>query len=442
MRKSSYLFFILCFFNLGVFSQEVVEGIVAVIGDKVILKSAIETQYLQLKQQGVLTSEDETKCQIMDELVLQKLLSHHAEVDSLEVTDEEVDNTINQRLEYFVQELGTEQNVEKYFNKSISEIRKEFTSLIMEQMLAQRMESKITSKVNLTPLDVQQFFNKIPQDSLPIFPEEIHLSQIIVYPSVDDDERKRLTTKLNEFKKRIQNGEDFSFLASLYSDDGSASQGGDLGFVKKGKFVPKFEAAAFRLQEGELSEIVETKFGFHLIQMVKRRGEQFNVRHILLKPKISAQSILEAQNTLDSILTLMQKDTLSFEQLALTYSQDESKNNGGVIVNPMTGSSAFVLQDLSVDISTTIEGLGQGQYSSPTVFTTLDGRKACRVIHVDKVIEEHKANLKDDYDRIYTVAMQEKKSETLKSWKLKKINETFIDIKDDYNCNWSVNWKL
>ena len=209
MRKSSYLFFILCFFNLGVFSQEVVEGIVAVIGDKVILKSAIETQYLQLKQQGVLTSEDETKCQIMDELVLQKLLSHHAEVDSLEVTDEEVDNTINQRLEYFVQELGTEQNVEKYFNKSISEIRKEFTSLIMEQMLAQRMESKITSKVNLTPLDVQQFFNKIPQDSLPIFPEEIHLSQIIVYPSVDDDERKRLTTKLNEFKKRIQNGEDF-----------------------------------------------------------------------------------------------------------------------------------------------------------------------------------------------------------------------------------------
>ena len=441
MIRSSFLLIYLCFFNLSVFSQQVVEGIIAVVGDKIILKSAIESQYLQLRQQGVIFDEKETKCQVLDELILQKLLSHHAEVDSLEVTEDEVNNTINQRLDYFVSELGSEQKVEKYFKKSISEIREEFAFLIKEQMLAQRMESQITSNVSITPLDVQKFFNRIPKDSLPIFPEEIHLSQIIVYPKVDEYERKRLIDKLNDFKKRIQNGEDFSFLASLYSDDGSASQGGDLGFVKKGKFVPKFESAAFGLQEGELSDIVETKFGFHLIQMVKRRGEQFNVRHILLKPNISKESIFNAKTKLDSLTTLMERDTLSFEQLALRYSEDESKNNGGVIVNPMTGSSAFVLEDLSIDISTTIDGLAQGQYSSATVFNTLDGRKSCRVIYVDKIIEEHEANLKDDYDRIYTVALQENKAKALETWKLKKVKETFIDVKDDYNCNWSESLK-
>ena len=175
--------------------------------------------------------------------------------------------------------------------------------------------------------------------------------------------------------------------------------------------------------------------------MVKRRGEQFNVRHILLKPNISSESIFNAKTKLDSLMTLMERDTLSFEQLALRYSEDESKNNGGVIVNPMTGSSAFVLEDLAIDISTTIDGLGQGQYSSATVFNTLDGRKSCRVIHVDKIIEEHEANLKDDYDRIYTVALQENKAKALETWKLKKVKETFIDVKDDYYCNWSESLK-
>lgn len=434
MRKSSIIIVLICALAHSISAQQVVEGVVAVIGDKVILKSAVETQYLQLRQQSTNFSDD-TKCQIINELILQKLLSHHAEVDSLVVTEEEVNSAINQRLDYFVSELGSEQKVENYFDKSINEIRNEFASLIKEQMLAQRMEGKVISDISITPQDVHLFYNKIPKDSLPVFEEEIQLSQLIVFPKVDEQERQRITKKLNEFKQRIQDGEDFSFIASLYSDDGSASLGGDLGFVKKGKFVPEFESAAFRLQEGELSNIVETKFGFHLIQMVKRRGEQFNVRHILIKPKISAQSIAVAKSKLDSIIGLMEKDTLSFEQLALRYSEDESKNNGGVIVNPLTGSSSFGLKELSVDISSTIDGLAQGDYSLPTVFSTFDGRTACRVIHIDKVIEEHEANLKDDYDRIYNVALKEKQSEGLQSWKQQKLKETFIDIKDDYNCN-------
>lgn len=439
MKRNSILI-ALCLLSFLGYSQNSVEGIVAVVGNKVILKSAVETQYLQMRQSAVV--DEEAKCQILDEMMFQKLLSHHAEVDSLIVTDDEVDKAIEQRIDFFVNQIGSVQKLEAYFGKSISELRDEFQTLFREQILGQRMESKVTSEVKATPKDVLQFYNRIPEDSLPIFPEEIYLSQLVVFPKVDNRERERITNKLNGFKQRIKDGEDFAFLASLYSDDpGSAKQGGDLGFVKKGKLVPKFESVAFRLQEDELSDIVETKFGFHLIQMVKRRGEQFKIRHILIKPKISVQAINDAKSTLDSLVNLMDSDTLSFEQLAVKYSEDESKNNGGVIVNPQTGSSSFVLKELDASVSSTIDGLSQKEMSKPTVFETYDGRKACRIIHVDRIIEEHKANLKDDYDRIQSVALQELKAVALQNWKKEKIEETYIDIKDDFGCEWSDNWK-
>jgi peptidyl-prolyl cis-trans isomerase SurA len=439
MKRNSIVI-ALCLLSFLGYSQNSIEGIVAVVGNKVILKSAVETQYLQMRQSAVVG--EEAKCQILDEMMFQKLLSHHAEVDSLIVSDDEVDKAIEQRIDFFVNQIGSVQKLEVYFGKSISELREEFQTLFREQILGQRMESKVTSEVKATPKDVLQFYNRIPEDSLPIFPEEIYLSQVVVFPKVDARERERVTNKLNGFKQRIQDGEDFGFLASLYSDDpGSAKQGGDLGFVKKGKLVPKFESVAFRLQEDELSEVVETKFGFHLIQMVKRRGEQFKIRHILIKPKISVQAINDAKSKLDSLVNLMDSDTLSFEQLAVKYSEDESKNNGGVIVNPQTGSSSFVLKELDASVSSTIDGLSQKEMSKPTVFETYDGRKACRIIHVDRIIEEHKANLKDDYDRIQSVALQELKSVALQNWKREKIEETYIDIKDDFGCEWSDNWK-
>jgi peptidyl-prolyl cis-trans isomerase SurA len=439
MKRNSILI-ALCLLSFLGYSQNSIEGIVAVVGNKVILKSAVETQYLQMRQSAVVG--EEAKCQILDEMMFQKLMSHHAEVDSLIVSDDEVDKAIEQRIDFFVNQIGSVQKLEAYFGKTISELREEFQTLFREQILGQRMESKVTSEVKATPKDVLQFYNRIPEDSLPIFPEEIYLSQLVVFPKVDAKERERITNKLNGFKQRIQDGEDFAFLASLYSDDpGSAKQGGDLGFVKKGKLVPKFESVAFRLQEDELSEVVETKFGFHLIQMVKRRGEQFKIRHILIKPNISVQAINDEKSKLDSLVNLMDSDTLSFEQLAVKYSEDESKNNGGVIVNPQTGSSSFVLNELDASVSSTIDGLSQKEMSKPTVFETYDGRKACRIIHVDRIIEEHKANLKEDYDRIQSVALQELKAVALQNWKREKIKETYIDIKDDFGCVWSDNWK-
>ncbi len=440
MKKISFLIISFQFFALSLVAQEIVEGIVAVIGDKAIFKSEVEQQYLQLKVSDL--KNNNLRCEVMQELMFQKLLIHHAEVDSLVVTDVQVNDAIDQRLEYFISQIGSEKKLEEYFDKTISQIREEFQTIFREQLLAQRMESKITSNLRVTPQEVFKFYNNIPKDSLPIFPEEIYLSQLVVYPKVDESERQRITKKLKGFRKRVQNGEDFSFLASLYSEDpGSSKVGGDLGFVKKGKLVPKFESVAFRLQEGELSNVVETKFGFHLIQMVERRGQEFNVRHILLKPKISSRSIENAKSKLDSIIKFMAKDSLSFEQLAIKYSEDESKNNGGRIVNPQTGSSSFVLEELEFSVSSTINGLKEGEYSRPTVFISFDGRKGCRIINVDRIIEEHKASLKEDYDRIQSVALQEKKVNALDKWKKDILKETFTDIKEDFDCVWIDNWK-
>ena len=440
MKKISLLVFSLQILTLPLLAQDVVEGIVAVIGDKAILKSEIEQQYLQLKASDVTNTN--LRCEVMEELMFQKLLSHHAEVDSLEVTEDEINDAIDQRIDYFISQIGSEKKLEEYFGKTISQIRLEFQSIFREQRLAQRMESKITSNLKVTPQDVLKFYNKIPEDSLPLFPEEIYLSQLVVYPQVDKSERERITKKLNGFKQRVENGEDFAFLASLYSDDpGSSKVGGDLGFVKKGKLVPKFESVAFRLQEGELSDIVETKFGFHLIQMVKRRGQEFNIRHILIKPSISSNAIENAKTKLDSIIQFMVKDSLSFEQLAIKYSEDDSKNNGGVIVNPQTGSPSFVLEELEFSVSSTINGLKENEYSKPTVFVSFDGRKGCRIINVDRIIEEHQANLKEDYDRIQSVALQEMKVKVLNEWKKDMLKETYTDIKEDFDCVWNDNWK-
>ena len=440
MKKISLIIFSFQLFTLPLMAQEMIEGIVAVIGDKAILKSEVEQQYLQLRSSDVRNSN--LRCEVMEELMFQKLLSHHAEVDSLEVTEDEVNDAIDQRIEYFISQIGSEKKLEDYFNKTINQIREEFQTIFREQLLAQRMESKITSNLKITPQDVLKFYNKIPEDSLPVFPEEIYLSQLVVYPLVDDSERERIEKKLNGFKQRVENGEDFSFLASLYSDDpGSAKVGGDLGFVKKGKLVPKFESVAFRLQEGEMSDVVETKFGFHLIQMVKRRGQQFNIRHILIKPKISAKAIENAKSKLDSIIHFVAKDSLSFEQLAIKYSEDESKNNGGRIVNLQSGSPSFVLDELEFSVSSTINGLKENEYSKPTVFISSDGRKGCRIINVDRIIEEHKANLKEDYDRIQSVALQEIKVKALENWKKDILKDTYTDIKEDFDCVWNDNWK-
>ena len=253
------------------FSTKKIDGVVAIVGEKIVLQSAVESQLEQIKSQGYEQDEQILKCQILEELLYQKLLANKAQIDSLNVSDEEVNSAIDQRIAYFVGQIGSEQKLEEYFGKSINALREDFKPVFKEQMMAQRMESRITSDVKITPEDVRKFYYSIPKDSLPLLPAEMQMSQIVLFPKVSKAEKKRLTEKLLGFKNRVDSGEDFSLLATLYSEDqGSATKGGELGFLSRGVLVPEFEAAAFRLQEGEISDVVQTKFGFHLIQMISR----------------------------------------------------------------------------------------------------------------------------------------------------------------------------
>ena len=423
-------------------AQKTIEGVAAVVGGKIVLHSAIESQYMQMKAQGYEGEEKKLKCQIFEELLYQKLLANQAEVDSIEVSDVDINDAIEQRIRYFVSQIGSEQKLAEYFGKSISELKEEFKPVFREQMLAQRMEGRIASDVKATPEDVRKFYNAIPQDSLPMLPMEIQISQIVLYPKVEKTEKERIEKKLLDFKKRVDGGEDFKFLATLYSEDeGSAKNGGELGFMGRGVLVPEFEAVAYRLQEGAISDVVKTKFGFHVIQMIARRGEQINVRHILIKPTVSATAMERARTQLDSIINLVSIDSLTFEEAAYKFSQDDSKNNGGKMINPQTATSGFTPEELDPTLAFSIDKLVVNEISKATRFTSKDKRQGCRVLRLDKKTEPHRANLKDDYDRIQTVAQQDLKSKASEKWVVEKIAETYIDIKLDMGCDWNNKWK-
>jgi peptidyl-prolyl cis-trans isomerase SurA len=423
-------------------AQKTIEGVAAVVGGKIVLHSAIESQYMQMKAQGYEGEEKKLKCQIFEELLYQKLLANQAEVDSIEVSDVDINDAIEQRIRYFVSQIGSEQKLAEYFGKSISELKEEFKPVFREQMLAQRMEGRIASDVKATPEDVRKFYNAIPQDSLPMLPMEIQISQIVLYPKVEKTEKDRIEKKLLDFKKRVDGGEHIKFLATLYSEDeGSAKNGGELGFMGRGVLVPEFEAVAYRLQEGAISDVVKTKFGFHIIQMIARRGEQINVRHILIKPIVSATAMERAKTQLDSIVNLVSIDSLTFEEAAYKFSQDDSKNNGGKMINPQTGSSGFTPEELDPTLTFSVDKLVVNEISKATNFTSVDQRQGCRVLRLDKRTEPHRANLKDDYDRIQTVAQQDLKSKVSEKWVTEKITETYIDIKLDMRCDWNNKWK-
>jgi peptidyl-prolyl cis-trans isomerase SurA len=442
MKKSKLIILIISFLYLNINAQNSIDGVEAIVGDKIVLFSEVESQVLQMlsQPQQIGFNKNELRCQVMEEMMFQKLLANQAEVDSLEVSDDEVNSAIEQRINYFVSQIGSIRKTEQYFNKPIEEIREEFFDIIKDQILAQRMESSFTSSIKTTPSDVRKFFNSIPVDSLPIFPAQIEMSQIVLFPEVTKYEKDRLEKQLLEFKKRVEDGGDFSFLASLYSEDeGSAKEGGDLGYVTKGKLVPEFESVAFRLQKGEISNPVKTKYGYHLIQAVDRKGEQFKIRHILLKPNFRLSDYEKAKTKLDSIKNLILIDSLTFDQAALMFSQGQSKNNGGVIINIQTGSSSFLLDELDSETSLTINDLSSGDISKSMNFTNFDQRKGCRIVKVDKLTTSHKANLQEDYDRIQAVALQELKSTALNEWKEKTILKTFIKLKNN-SCESLTNW--
>ena len=423
-----------------IINAQEIDKVIAVVGDEIVLRSEVENQYLQYISQGV-TSNEELRCEILEDLMTQKLLIFSCKQDSISVTKEEIEQEVETRVNYYVDQIGSIEKVEQYFEKDIYQIKKVLSELVEDQFLIQRMQSSITKDVKITPFDVNEFYEKMDKSELPLIEDRYKLSQIIVKPKMSEDQINKLTDRLNAFRKRVLNGEDFKVLAALYSDDpGSANNGGEIGFVSRGTFVPEFEKVAFRLKKGEVSEIVKTNFGYHIIQLIERRGDQVNVRHILLKPKYSSTSLQNARLRIDSIYNKIKNNEISFSQAIKSYSDDDTKNNNGLLINPSNGSSTYTIAELGSSIKYLIEGLNENDFTKPVKVESNEG-SIYRILNVVEKISSHTANLDLDYDFFQTQALNFKKQEKLDEWIEKRIKNTYVELKEiDKNCKSRYKW--
>lgn len=438
------LFFlnIILLISFASYSQSI-DKIQAIIGSEILLTSDIENQYNQILSQGVIETEN-IRCDIIDELLLQNFLVHHAKIDStIEINQDEIDSEINNRISYFEKQLGSLAKVESFFNRSIESMEEELLYIVKDQFYTQKKQSKIISDVKITPNEVKEFYNQLESEDIPLVPTKLELSQIVISPVLSEEKQQSIKDKLNNFRKRIYNGEDFKVLATLYSDDiVSANNGGELGFMKRGELVPEFERAAFKLKKDEISEVVESKFGFHIIQMIERRGEQINVRHILIKPKYSSLSLKNASDKINSIKADLDSSKISFAEALQRFSDDESKNNGGIILNPKNGTSFFTFDEIDPSIRYTVEKMKIGDISDPSLSKSQDGTQAAyRLIKLNNKIDEHKANVVDDFDLLKEYALANKKQKVLEKWVTDNINDTYINLSKDLSvCSCYNKW--
>ena len=439
MNKLYY--FLLLSFTIFNLSAQSIDKIEAVLGDEIILTSEIESQYLQYLSQGN-TKSNEVRCQIAEDLLFQKLLVNQAKLDSLVVSEDEVDTEVIKRLSYFESQLGSLAKVEDYFGKSKASIKLELGKVIKDQFLAQKMQNKLISIIKVTPAEVKESYISLPDSEIPIMPTQVEVAQIVVKAEITDEQKDKIREKLNSFRDRVYKGEDFKMLATLYSDDpGSASNGGELGFVNRGDLVPEFERAAFRLKQGEISEVVESQFGYHIVQLIERRGEQINVRHILIKTKVNSTSLYSAKLKIDKIAKEINDKKITFDQAVSKYSDDENKSNGGLLLNPNTMSTSHTLEDMAPALRLVVEKLKENQLSSPAIIQMQDENKAYRILRLNKRIDQHKANLVDDFSKIKEYSINSKKQLTLEKWKNKTIELTYIRLsKDLAKCDLAKKW--
>ncbi len=430
------IFCITLFFPIQlIHSQEVIDQIVAIVGNQPILKSDIENQYIQMISQGYYGTSVDLKCEILEDLLFQKLLLIQAQKDSIEVGNKEVESELNRRLSVFINQVGSEQKLEEYYGKSIVQIKEEFRSIIKDQLLTQRMQAKLTEDVEITPSEVKSYYEDLHPDSIPIIEESYELSQIVKIPGISEQEKNNCISKLEEIRDRIINGEKFSTMAILYSQDpGSASKGGELGFVSRTDLVPEFSAVAFSLTNTEdVSRIVKTDFGYHIIQLIERKGEMVNIRHILIVPETDQMAIDSLKNELSEIRKKILSDSVSFENAAELYSDDEeTSQNNGKIMNPYTGSGKFTPDMLDVPTNRIIKKLQEGEISNPFVTTDQQGKTVVKIIKIDQKVTEHLATIEEDYQELYEYALNLEQQKTVKKWIKDRVEKTYIKIDESY----------
>ncbi|MEZ5103269.1 MAG: peptidylprolyl isomerase [Draconibacterium sp.] len=433
------------FLSVTLMAQDkVVDQIVAVVGANIILKSEIEQMNIEQQAQGI-TSEGDMKCEIFENFLVDKLLVAEAELDTLiDVTPNEVNQTMDQRLQMYVQYMGSEKAVEEYFKKSIVEIKAEMQEGIRNQLLSQKMRSKIIENVTVTPSEVRYNFRNLTRDEIPTIPTQYEYAQITFEPQIDIEEENRVKSRLRELKKKIEEGASFATMAVLYSEGPSAKDGGVIGYMGRAELDPAYAAAAFNLKGDKISNVVKSAFGYHIIQLVDKKGEKINTRHILIKPKVSIEAKEEAYNRLDSLAGMIRNNEIQFEEAARIFSFDKNtRNNGGLTINPNSMSSKFSAEDLDPDVSKIITSMHVNEISEP--FETIDKENQQTVYKIIKLvnkIDSHKADLQNDYQHLAEMYLTKKKEEVFNKWVATQQSETYIRIDPTYsNCNFNFdNW--
>lgn len=421
-----------------------VDGVIGVVGEYIVLESDIDRTYLQLQQQSVST-QDISRCELFGKLLEDKLYAHHAVQDSIVVSETEINGRLDQQIEYMTAQLGSEEKVYQFYNKnSMAELRRELFEINKAMQLATMMREKIYEDVEVTPEEVRQFFQSIPEDERPVFGTELEVAQIVIEPEITEQARQDVIDRLNEFRRDVvENGASFTTKAVLYSqDEGSATKGGFYTINKKTQFAKEFKDVAFSLQEGEVSEPFETEFGFHIVMVEKVRGQDLDVRHILLFPEVSEETIQKARAKIDNIREKIINDEITFSEAARTESDEtETKNNGGQLINPTTGDTRFDLTKMDPALSAQIYNLKEDEVSPVYVDEDRTGRKSFKILTVTNRYEEHVADFSKDYEKIKELALTKKRIDAIEKWQTNRIRDTYISISNDYNdCNFANNW--
>lgn len=437
----------ICFtLSLGLYAtNRIVDQVLWVVGDEPILQSDIENEIARRRYEKE-SIDGDAYCVIPEQIAIQKLFIAQAKLDSIVVPEGSVVQQVDARIKYFIGQIGSKEKLEEYFKKPLKDIRETMSSSVRDQLMAQEMQRNIMSGIHITPADVRRFYNEIPKDSIPTIPEQVEVQIISISPQVTLAEQERVKSQLRDFREKIENGEyEFSTLAILYSEDrGSALQGGELGFMTRGKLVPEFANTAFALYDPKkVSRIVESEFGYHIIQLIERKNDQVNCRHILLTPKIGYAERIKTSTQLDSIATCIRNEESSFAENALRFSEDElSKQTGGVMINMQNGTTKFQLQELPSEIAKAIYGMEVGEISKPFPYKDEKNKERIAIVKLKSRTKAHKAHPDTDYQLLKDMVTGLKNQEEIKKWILKKQAETYIYITPEHrNCTFQFpNW--
>ncbi len=438
--KVHFFVFLLCFLGLQMQAQNnIIDEIIWIVGDESILKSEVEEHRIRAQYEGVVV-EGDPYCTIPEQLAIQKLYLHQAQIDSIEVSESTVMNQVEMRLNYFISQIGSREKVEEYFGKNVLALREDLRNTIRDQMIIQEMQQQLVENIKSTPADVRRFYNTLSEDSIPTVPAQVELQIISFEPAVPKEEIDAVKDRLREFSERVNSGTtEFSTLARLYSEDiETAKRGGELGFLGKGQLVPEFANVAFNLSDPKrVSRVVESEFGFHIIQLIEKRGDRLNCRHILLRPKVSLDDKQKAIEKLDSIANQIRNEKMTFEQGVMYFSTDKnSAMNAGLMLNQYTGTSKFEYQELPQEVAKVVYEMNVSEISKPFVMIDpTSNKEVVAVVKVKSKVETHKANLLDDYQMLKGYYENMQKDQFLRKWIAKKQKETYISIDPAWqNC--------